>query len=167
VGAPLTVVLVGRLLPNAFQDKIGVNLVWSNGANVGLDRWAWNWPGEASGSLCARARAGDPCATASTVNTYTGGSFFPGYPWGWYIGNDGGWYRFTMTIDAANSTVSAVLEVPSLSSTPYTATFPFTPPSNEVPDLQIWSYGGGASGACYVAHPIASLEVSPAYWALP
>jgi len=154
-------------MPNVYQDKVGVNLTWSNGASVGLDRWVWNWPGEASGSLCARPSANAPCTTASTVSTYTGGTAFAGYPWGWYIGNDGGWYRFTMTIDAAASTVTARLEVPSITAAPYVATFAFTPPSNEVPNLQIWSYGGGGSGACFVAHPIAALEVSPAYWVLP
>lgn len=154
-----TITMVGRL-PANYQRSLGFELRWTSGESVTLNRWVWNYPGESATDVTVSTASG-------TLVNYMRSSADTGRarsdrPWGWYIGNDTGWWRMTVTVDPAADTVSATFAQPSQGSTEYTALYSTPIPDGPMPSLKLITAGpcdgGGLSGQ------LLSLTASPALW---
>lgn len=157
--APFTITMVGRL-PTNYQRSLGFELRWTSGESVTLNRWVWNTPGESATDVTVSTSSG------ALVN-YMRSSADTGRargdrPWGWYIGNDAGWWRMTVTVDPAADTVSATFTQPSQGSTEYTVLYSTPIPDVPPPSLKLITAGpcdgGGLSGQ------LLSLTASPPLW---
>lgn len=156
---PFTITMVGRL-PTSYQRSLGFELRWASGESVTLNRWVWNYPGESATDVTVSTSSGVPVNyMRSSADT---GRARSDRPWGWYIGNDTGWWRMTVTVDPAADTVSATFVQPSQGSTEYTALYSTPIPDGPQPSLKLITAGpcdgGGLSGQ------LLSLTANPPLW---
>lgn len=156
---PFTITMVGRL-PTSYQRSLGFALRWATGESVILNRWVWNYPGESGTDVTVTTSAG-------TLVNYMSSSADTGLarsdrPWGWYIGNDGGWWRMTVTVDPAADTVTATFAQPSQGPTEYMAVYSTPIPDGPVPSLKLITAGPCAGGG--LSAQLLSLTVNPPLW---
>ena len=156
---PLTITMVGRLATN-YQRSLGFKLRWASGESVTLNRWVWNSPEESAADVVVSTSSGTLVNySSSSANT---GSARSDRPWGWYIGNDAGWWRMTVTVDPAADTISATFTQPSQGSTVYTATYSTPIPDDSLPSLTLIPAGPCAGGG--LSSQLLSLTANPPLW---
>ncbi len=135
--------LIGRL-PTSYQRGLTMTFDFPSGQQVIMDRWTWNGARESSVNVNVYTASGS-IVTYSTSNANTGGARND-RPWGWYIGNDGGWFDATLEIDTTANLVTATFAQPSLTSTVYHATYALSVTEGELPDIKLSTWGNCDSG---------------------
>ncbi|MEZ4405627.1 MAG: hypothetical protein R3A52_03890 [Polyangiales bacterium] len=136
---PFTVTMVGRL-PTSYQRGLGFTLNWTSGEFITLNRWVWNSDRESATDVLV-SQSGGAFLEPQSRNVDTGGTSRPDRPWGWYIGNDGGWWTMTVTVNPAADTVTATYAQPSLSSIIYTASYSMRVPDGVLPSVRVLTAG--------------------------
>jgi hypothetical protein len=126
--------LIGRL-PSSYQRGLTMSFRFPSGQVVHMDRWTWNGSRESSVNVNVYTSSGAG-VNYSSSNADTGGAR-PDRPWGWYIGNDGGWFDATLKMDTDADLITATFTQPSLTSTVFTATYPLALVEGELPDITL------------------------------
>lgn len=136
---PFTVTMVGRL-PVSYQRGLGFVLNWPTGEYITLNRWVWNTAHESATDVLV-SHSGGAFVKPGGRNADTGGTARPDRPWGWYIGNDGGWWRMAVTVDPAADVITVNFTQPSQSSMAYTATHSSRIPDDTWPTIKVFAAG--------------------------
>lgn len=159
--------MVGRLASN-YQIGLGFLVSFSNGQSIYADRWVWNSSRESAANVNVSNQDGQLVWSSETSGS-TGGTAQAGRPWGWYIGNDTSWWRFTIEVNTLDDTVHATLYQPSLSTTTRTARFEVALPDHEVPEtVSLFSWGNCDSGnRVKLNSAILDFKATPDLWGEP
>ena len=156
---PFTVSMVGRL-PTNYQRNLEFVLRWTSGESVRLSRWVWNSASESSVDVQVTGSTGTAVNYMSS-SANTGGAARADRPWGWNIGNNGSWWRMTVTVDSAADLVTATFEQPSQSSLVYTATYSTPIPDTALPSLRVSTV---STCGLSIDNELLSLTANPPLW---
>ena len=154
--------MVGRL-PENYQRGLNFTLDFPSGGRIVFDRWVWNWHQESSANVNVYTAAGD-LQTYLSSNADTGGARND-RPWGWYIGNDGGWFTLALSVDTAADRVVATVSQPTLTATVYTAEYALDVVEGELPTVTFGSWGNcDSNNRVAIDAELLSFTASPGTW---